>query len=130
MSTLEVDNLKGVTSANDVKVTVGASATQKLHDGIAKAYIATDGEATPAIRISLNHSSVADDGVGQQTMAYTNNFSAIGCLTAGTHHNAVVVTHQILNRSTSTHNVKTHASNTAAEEDDLGKKHAVFGDLA
>ena len=37
MSTLEVDNLKGVTSANDVKVTVGASVTQKLHDGIAKA---------------------------------------------------------------------------------------------
>ena len=129
MSTLEVDNLKGVTSANDVKVTVGASATQKLHDGIAKAYIATDGEATPAIRISLNHSSVADDGVGQQTMTYTNNFSAIGCLVAGTHHNAVVVMTQILNRSTSTHNVKTH-DHAANEEDDLGKKHAVFGDLA
>ena len=130
MSTLEVDNLKGVTSANDVTVTVGSSATQKLHDGIAKAYVATDGEATPAIRISLNHSTVTDNGVGDQTMTYTNNFSAIGCLVACTHHNAVVVTHQILNRSTSTHQVKTHASNTAASEDDLGKKHAVFGDLA
>ena len=129
MSTLEVDNLKGVTSANDVTVTVGASATQKLHDGIAKAYIATDGEATPAIRISLNHSSVADNGVGEQTMTYTNNFSAIGCLVAGTHHNAVVVMTQILNRSTSTHNVKTH-DHASASEDDLGKKHAVFGDLA
>jgi|TARA_Y100000114_G_scaffold135736_1_gene136764 hypothetical protein len=129
MSTLEVDNLKGVTSANDVKVTVGASVTQKLHDGIAKAYIATEGEATPTIRISLNHSTVTDNGVGDQTMTYTNNFSAIGCLTAGTYHNAVVVMHQILSRSTSTHGVKTH-DHASAPEDDLGKKHAVFGDLA
>lgn len=95
----------------------------------AKAFIATEGEATPAIRISLNHSSVADNSVGEQTMTYTNNFSEIGCLVAGTHHNAVVVMHQILNRSTSTHNVKTH-DHAAAPEDDLGKKHAVFGDLA
>lgn len=129
MSTLEVDNLKGVTSANDVKVTVGASVTQKLHDGIAKAYVATDGEATPALRISLNHSSLTDNGVGDQTFYYTNNFSAIGCLVAGTYHNAVVVMHQILSRSTSTHGVKTH-DHASAPEDDLGKKHAVFGDLA
>ena len=108
----------------------GSVSTQYVVEGSAKAWIATEGEATPTIRISLNHSSVTDNGVGDQTMTYTNSFSAIGCLTAGTYHNTVVVTHQILSRSTSTHGVKTHASNTSASEDDLGKKHAVFGDLA
>ena len=129
-SILKVDDLRGNTTAKTVTVTVGASVTQSLEQGLAKAWIATEGEATPSIRTSLNHSSISDNGVGDQTMSYTNNFSAIGCLTAGTYHNAVVVTHQILSRSTATHGVKTHASNTAASEDDLGKKHAVFGDLA
>jgi hypothetical protein len=105
------------------------SVDTSVKSGIAKAWIATEGEATPTIRISLNHSSVTDNSVGEQTMSYTNNFSEIGCLVAGTHHNAVVVMHQILNRSTSTHNVKTH-DHAAVSEDDLGKKHAIFGDLA
>ena len=38
MSTLEVDNLKGVTSADDITVTVGASATAKLEQGLCKAW--------------------------------------------------------------------------------------------
>ena len=109
--------------------TSGSVSTQYVVEGSAKAWIATEGEATPAIRISLNHSSVTDNGVGDQTMTYTSTFSAVGCLTAGTYHNAVVVMHQILTRSTSSHGVKTH-DHASASEDDLGKKHAVFGDLA
>tara|TARA_B100001094_G_C17962309_1_gene686072 strand:- start:43 stop:411 length:369 start_codon:yes stop_codon:yes gene_type:complete len=104
-------------------------ASTYVTNGSAKAWIATEGEATPTIRISLNHSSVTDNGVGDQTMTYTNNFSEIGCLVAGTYHNAVVVMHQILSRSTGTHGVKTH-DHAAGPEDDLSKKHAIFGDLA
>ncbi|MDB4339585.1 hypothetical protein OAA57_00150 [bacterium] len=114
--------------ANTVETSSGGPVTL-TNQSAAKAFIATEGEATPTIRISLNHSSVTDNSVGEQTMSYTNNFSEIGCLVAGTHHNAVVVMHQILNRSTSTHNVKTH-DHAAVSEDDLGKKHAIFGDLA
>jgi hypothetical protein len=109
--------------------TGGSISTNNIVEGSAKAWIATEGEETPVIRISLNHSSVTDNGVGDQTMSYTNNFSQVGCLVAGTYHNAVVVMHQILSRTTSVHGVKTH-SYLAASEDDLGKKHAVFGDLA
>ena len=130
MSEVLTDKLTGRGTAKTVTVTVGATITQSLEQGLAKAWVASEGEATPSLRTSLNHSSVTDNGVGDQTFTYTNNFSAIGVLTAGTYHNAVVVTHQILSRSTSSHGVKTHASNTAASEDDLGKKHAVFGDLA
>jgi hypothetical protein len=129
MSEIKVDTLTGKTTANDITVTVGATATQSLEQGLAKAWIATEGEATPTIRISLNHSSVTDNGVGDQTMTYTNNFSEIGCLVAGTYHHSVVVMHQILSRSTGTHGVKTH-DHAAAPEDDPGKKHAIFGDLA
>jgi len=112
----------------DLQIRDGSIDTS-IKSGIAKAWIATEGEATPAIRISLNHSTVTDNGVGDQTMSYTNNFSEVGCLVAGTFHNAVVVMHQILSRTTSAHGVKTH-DHASASEDDLGKKHAVFGDLA
>ena len=123
--------MAGKIIADTIENSTGKSLnTESLLEGSSKAWIATEGEATPTIRISLNHSSVTDNGVGDQTMSYTNSFSAVGCLTAGTYHNAVVVTHQILSRTTAAHGVKTHASNTAASEDDLGKKHAVFGDLA
>jgi hypothetical protein len=129
MSEVLTDKLTGRGTAKTVTVTVGATLTQSLEQGLAKAWVASEGEATPSLRTSLNHSSVTDNGVGDQTFTYTNNFSAIGVLTAGTYHNAVVVMHQILTRSTSTHGVKTH-DHASTPEDDLGKKHAVFGDLA
>lgn len=122
--------MTGKITVGTIQDTDGKSvASTYVTNGSAKAYIATEGEGTPTIRISLNHSSFTDNSVGDQTMSYTNNFSEIGCLVAGTYHNAVVVMTQILSRSTGTHGVKTH-DHAAVSEDDLGKKHAIFGDLA
>ena len=38
MSEIKVDTLTGKTTANDITVTVGASATQSLEQGLAKAW--------------------------------------------------------------------------------------------
>ena len=76
MSEIKVDTLTGKTTANDITVTVGASATQSLHDGILKAHVAAyHSGGTPTINGSLNISSITDTAVGQMTPFFTNNMN-------------------------------------------------------
>ena len=74
MSEIKVDTLTGKTTANDITVTVGASATMSLEQGLAKAWFNLNA-ATPALRDSFNIASITDEGLGQ----YEGNFvSAMG----------------------------------------------------
>ena len=81
MSTVTVDNLKGKTTAKTVTVTVGATATQSLEQGLCKAWIHFDahGDAavsgTPITRDSLNNSTLGDDGDGDYTANFVSNFA-------------------------------------------------------
>ena len=72
-SILKVDTLTGNTTAKTVTVTVGATATQSLEQGLTKAFINNDGDTT--IADSLNISSMTDDADGAQTYLWTNNFA-------------------------------------------------------
>ncbi len=71
MSEIKVDTLTGKTTANDITVTVGASATMSLEQGLAKAWVNFDGTTTLA-RDSFNISSLDDDGTG----IFGTNFSS------------------------------------------------------
>lgn len=73
MSELKVDTLTGKTTANDITVTVGASATMSLEQGLAKAWCNLNGTGTIAQRDSLNHSSTTDGGTGTYTFSLTSN---------------------------------------------------------
>ena len=76
MSEIKVDTLTGKTTANDITVTVGATATQSLHDGILKAHVAAyHSSGTPTINGSLNISSITDTGVGKMTPYFSNNMN-------------------------------------------------------
>ena len=76
MSELKVDTLTGKTTANDITVTVGATATQSLHEGILKAHVAAyHSSGTPTINGSLNISSITDQAVGQMVPAFANNMN-------------------------------------------------------
>lgn len=75
MSEIKVDNLTGKTTANDITVTVGATATQSLEQGLAKHWIRFIGTGTVAIRDSLSASSLTDTGTGYYTVAITNNLT-------------------------------------------------------
>ena len=70
MSEIKVDTLTGKTTANDITVTVGASVTQSLHDGVLKAWVGADTAA--AQQQSLNFSSSTDNGTGDYTHTVTN----------------------------------------------------------
>jgi len=76
MSEIKVDTLTGKTTANDITVTVGATATQSLHDGILKAHVAAyHSSGTPTINGSLNISSITDSGIGKMQPFFVNNMN-------------------------------------------------------
>jgi hypothetical protein len=70
MSEIKVDALTGKTSAGNITVTVGATATQSLHDGVLKAWVGADTAAVQ--QQSLNFSSSSDNGTGSYTHTLTN----------------------------------------------------------
>ena len=76
MSEIKVDTLTGKTTANDITVTVGATATQSLEQGLAKAWVNFDGDASGiAIRDSFNVSGNTDNGTGDYTITFSNAMS-------------------------------------------------------
>jgi hypothetical protein len=75
-SILKVDELRGIVSAGDITVTVGATATMSLQDGTAKVWCNFNG-TTFASRTSLNVSSESDNGTGDYHVTATNAFSTI-----------------------------------------------------
>jgi len=75
MSEIKVDTLTGKTTANDITITVGATATQSLEQGIEKVWVNFNGTGTVAIRDSLNTSSITDVSTGRYRPNYTNSFN-------------------------------------------------------
>ena len=75
MSEIKVDTLTGKTTANDITVTVGASATQSLEQGLAKAWFNFTGRGTAALVDDLNITSLTDNATGSFNLSYTANMS-------------------------------------------------------
>ena len=73
-SILKVDDLRGNTTAKTVTVTVGASVTQSLEQGLAKMWANFDPPDSNAIKNSLNLASITDNGTGDYALNNTNNF--------------------------------------------------------
>ena len=74
MSEIKVDTLTGKTTANDITVTVGASATMSMEQGLAKVWVNFNGTGTIASRDSLGVSGLADNGTGDYTITFSNAF--------------------------------------------------------
>ena len=76
MSEIKVDTLTGKTTANDITVTVGASATAKLEQGLTKvwgSYNLKDNTAYDAFNVSSNQ----DLASGRSQFNFTNSLNAI-----------------------------------------------------
>ena len=74
MSEIKVDTLTGKTTANDITVTVGATATQSLRDGLVKHFSNFDGRGNTFYG-SFNASSITDNATGDYTITVTTAFS-------------------------------------------------------
>ena len=73
-SQLNVDTIKGQTTAGSVSAQGEGTATTNLQQSLSKAWINQDGTASgAAARDSFNIGSVTDNGSGSYTPAFTNN---------------------------------------------------------
>lgn len=80
MSEIKVDTLTGKTTANDITVTVGATATMSLEQGLAKAFHGYANQAVgdlDANSKTLNISSYLDFATGRSRLNLTNAFDVI-----------------------------------------------------
>ena len=76
-SQLKVDTLTGVTTAGSIAVTgEGNSTTTNLQQGLCKAWVQFDGDATDAAaRDSNNVGSMTDHSTGTYSVNFTNNMA-------------------------------------------------------
>ena len=77
MSEIKVNTLTGKTTAGDITVTVGATATQSLADGLVKHFCNFDGRGN-GFYGSFNASSVTDNATGDYTITVVSAFSNTG----------------------------------------------------
>jgi len=75
-SQLKVDTLTGVTTAGSIDVTgEGNSTTTNLQQGLCKVWVNFNGTSTIAARDSFNMTSLTDNGTGDYTTTFANDFS-------------------------------------------------------
>ena len=87
MSEIKVDTLTGKTTANDITVTVGASATQSLEQGLVKVWVNFNGTGTIAVNDSNNVASLTDDSTGAHRVNPTSVFSTANHSSVGSNIN-------------------------------------------
>ena len=77
MSTLKVNTIQNTSAAH-------SSTPEEIAQGRAKVWINFQGSGTVAIRDSYNISSLTDNGTGDYSLAYSDNFSNDDYCLAGT----------------------------------------------
>ena len=132
MSEIKVDTLTGKTTANDITVTVGASATMSLEQGLAKQWVAT-GVNSISAQDSLNTSSLTDlsgSAPNDYEVNFTNSMgnanyavSTSGYATANRHSN-----HN--NKATGKYEVNMYYTDTPVSSTSATADSSVLGDLA
>ena len=133
MSEIKVDTLTGKTTANDITVTVGATATQSLEQGLVKHWCMFNSEnATVTAADSLNLSSIGDNAPGQYYQNFTNNMGNTNYSCAGTTGGAAINTFDL--GFVATRNDTTARSRSSKHysgfQDEPAWSVQVFGDLA
>jgi len=130
MSTLNVDALVGVSSANAITVRGEGTATTSLQQGLAKHW-STSNTAGSAVLDSFNLSSLGDTATGKETRNFTNNmgnndYSPIALTGTGDNNGNH---HPLLNHSVATDSYMVWAFNGGTLTDNPVAS-TVHGDLA
>ena len=125
-SILKVDTITGVATAGSIAVTgEGNSTTTNLQQGLTKAFIIAESDATDIG--SFNIASTTDNGTGDYTYTYTNNMNDNKAVVNGNcsqNNNAVVYNN---GRNTTDYTVKLEEASSAVDRRVSSTSH---GDLA
>ena len=129
MSTILVDNLTGKTSAGSITVTSeGGAATQSLQQGLAKAWL--QGNSDASTDDDFNIASGTDNGTGDYTYSFTANMNNNTHIATGmsSDNNAEIIHSN--SRSTTSVNIKVKEGSDGSTAVDRAHAAAVHGDLA
>tara|TARA_R100001460_G_scaffold3928_1_gene11429 strand:+ start:343 stop:726 length:384 start_codon:yes stop_codon:yes gene_type:complete len=125
-SILKVDTITGVATAGSIAITgEGNSTTTNLQQGLTKAFIIAESDATDIG--SFNIASTTDNGTGDYTYTYTNNMNDNKAVVNGNcsqNNNAVVYNN---GRNTTNYTVKLEEASSAVDRRVSSTSH---GDLA
>ena len=125
-SILKVDTITGVATAGSIAITgEGNSTTTNLQQGLTKAFIIAESDATDIG--SFNIASTTDNGTGDYTYTYTNNMNDNKAVVNGNcsqNNNAVVYNN---GRNTTDYTVKLEEASSAVDRRVSSTSH---GDLA
>lgn len=129
MSTILVDTLTGTSTAGSIAVTgEGNSTTTNLQQGLAKCWCFFDGNGTVSLADSLNAASITDNGTGDYTFTWTNNFSTGNYSSPGAGR-SYVLTGNAGTSTTSTLRIRvTGSGGTNTDDSNISTAH--LGDLA
>ena len=75
-SQLNVDTIKGKSTAGSISIQGEGSKTTNLQQGLAKAWYDLDGTGTVALDDSFNCATLTDNGTGAYNIAYTNSMAS------------------------------------------------------
>ena len=75
-SQLNVDTIKGKSTAGSISIQGEGSKTTNLQQGLAKAWYDLDGTGTVALDDSFNCATLTDNGTGAYNIAYTNSMDS------------------------------------------------------
>ena len=129
MSEIKVDTLTGKTAANDITVTVGASATMSLEQGLAKAFISYNASGDHSEDDSFNISSLTDGtNLGETDIAFTNTMGNSDYIPVCSCLESSARIYRIETRSTSGYT--SQSANTSGTGKDDVQGHVTFGDVA
>ena len=138
MSEIKVDTLTGKTTAKTVTVTVGASATQSLEQGLAKAWARwdssdNDGSGDTTLGDSFGVSSLGDDNTGSNIINLTNTMSntnyAVTALAQFVDTNGLTIAEGPSGVTTSSYRIRTRSGTNQVFASDFVST-VLFGDTA
>ena len=135
-SELKVDKFTGVTTAGSILVTgEGNSTTTNLQQGLAKSWCKWESIGTASVLDSFNHSSLTDNGTGDQTITIASamanlNFAFTGMAGDGNTNLCAICQPEAATATTTTATkYQTAVANTSLQ-DMASISAALLGDLA
>ena len=137
MATLKTNTLTGTSTAGSIAVTgEGNSTTTNLQQGLAKVWCRADADGATLLD-SFNMTSITDNGTGDYTPTFANDFSnALYSLTAtaqhgsGDNNDSRIMTQQDRNVTAGASRIRRTTANGASNENDGDYNVSVHGDLA
>jgi len=138
MSTLRTNALEGVDAKNSITIVAGAGniTTTNVQEGLCKAWLRADADGATLLD-SFNMTSITDNGTGDYTPTFANDFSnALYSLTAtaqhgsGDNNDSRIMTQQDRNVTAGASRIRRTTANGASNENDGDYNVSVHGDLA